>query len=201
MSVQYSKQRTILFYGRTGSGKGTQSELLKKHLEKSDPEHKVLYVATGARFRELMARDNHTARMIRQVLDHGKLMPEFLPIWIWTSELMERFTGKEHLILDGPARRSAESPILHSTFAFYNRLPADVIMLECSAVSSRVRLSDRGRHDDQEIIIAKRLAEYEEHIVLAIEFFRKNADYNFHTISGEGTIEEVHKDILKALDL
>jgi adenylate kinase len=193
--------RTIIFYGRTGSGKGTQSQLLKEFLEKKDGKRGTLYIATGVRFRELMNGENYTSQMIRAVLDAGGLQPEFLPIWIWTGELMDKFTGLEHLIFDGLARRPAESPILSGALNFYQRLPADIIMINVSEEWSRERLLARGRHDDNEELIANRLIEYEKNIVPAIEYFRNNSDYRLVDIDGEHTIVEVHENIIKSLEL
>jgi adenylate kinase len=193
--------RTIIFYGRTGSGKGTQSQLLKEYLENNDRDRKTLYIATGVRFRELMGGDNYTSKMIREILDNGGLQPEFLPIWIWTEELMTNFTGHEHLIFDGLARRPAESPILSGALNFYKRLPADVIMINVSEQWSAARLLARGRHDDSQELIANRLREYENNIVPSIAYFRNNRDYRFHDINGEQTIEQVHGEIISSLKL
>ena len=75
------KPQTYIFFGRSGSGKGTQAELLIKYLQEQKRE--VLYIETGRVFREFMEQDSYSARLTREMLSGGGLLPVFLPVWIW----------------------------------------------------------------------------------------------------------------------
>ncbi len=191
--------RTILFYGRSGCGKGTQAGLLAERLEKGAGT--VLMIETGKLFREFMERKNFTSSLTKVLLAKGGLLPEFLPVWIWTQIIINRFSGAEHLVLDGLARRSAESEVLDGALRFYERLPADIVMINVSREWSFARLKGRGRYDDTDADINRRLDWYEEIVVPAIAFFRDNQDYRFHEINGEQSVEEVEKDVVRALGL
>ncbi len=191
--------RTVIFYGPSGSGKGTQASLLKEYLEKNDPAHKVLYIETGEQFRGFMAKDNFTARLVEKVVGEGGLLPEFLPIWVWASFLVDHYTGAEHLILDGLARRRDEAPVLAHALMFYERPRPDVVVLNVSRAWVLERLTARGRHDDTQQEVDRRLSWYEEHARPAFEYLAGAGKFSVHEINGEQTVAEVHKDIVKAL--
>lgn len=193
--------KTYILYGSSGSGKGTQALLLKEYLEKQDNENETLYLETGAHFRKFMEKDSYTGKLTKNIVDNGELMPEFLPIWIWTDFLIHNFkTGKEHLILDGLARRVDEAPVLDKALKFYKREKPEIIILNVSHQWSMKRLLERGRHDDYEDNIKLRIQWYDANVVPTIEFFKNNPDYIVHEINGEQTIEEVQEEIIKKIN-
>ncbi len=189
--------QTFIFFGRSGSGKGTQALLLKKYLEATDPEKKVLYIETGERIREFIQESNTTSRMVKEVIDRGGLLPVFLPVWIWTDFLIRRFTGVEHLILDGLSRRISEAPVLDGALKFYGRSRPFVVLLTVSREWSRGRLLNRGRKDDTTKDIDARLEWYDSNVLPTIEFFRNNPYYTIIEINGEQPIEVVTKELLE----
>lgn len=196
------KQKTIIFFGRSGSGKGTQAHLLEDYIKKNDPENRdVLYIETGKRFREFIKEktSNYTAKMTSDIMNAGGLMPEFMPIWIWTSYLVENYTGEEHMILDGLSRRADEAPILDSALRFYRREQPQVIFLSSSREWSKDRLLGRARRDDTEDDIQRRLDWFEENTMPALNYFKGHVGYEFIEIEGEQSIEKVHADILSKI--
>ena len=65
-----------LLYGKSGSGKGTQAQLLKDYLESQGKT--VIYIETGKLFREFSAaHQDFMGDHVRSVIDAGKLMPAF----------------------------------------------------------------------------------------------------------------------------
>ena len=68
-----------IFIGRYGAGKGTQAKLLLDALKRNRPDRPVLYLETGAKFRNFIAGDNYTSRLSKDGVDKGHLMPEFMP--------------------------------------------------------------------------------------------------------------------------
>ncbi len=192
--------QTFIFFGPSGSGKGTQARLLQEEIMKKDPSGRVIYVETGERFREFVKNSNTlTANLTKNVIESGGLMPEFMPIWIWAGFLVENLTGNEHLILDGLSRRLPEASILDSAIKFYNRENPKVISIEVSDEETKRRLLSRGRVDDDEEGIRKRIDWYKNNVVPAINYFKENKDYDFISINGEQSIEDVHKEIMEKL--
>ena len=52
-----------------------------------------------------------------------------MPIWVWTSYLIDNYTGSEHMILDGLSRRYDEAPILDSALRFYRRENKKIVFI------------------------------------------------------------------------
>ena len=194
------ESNAYLFFGRSGCGKGTQAKLLSEALKKAGKE--VLYIETGSRFREFIQReDNLSGKLAGEVLRDGKLIPVFLPIWIWGGIFVENFTGKQDMVLDGLCRRREESVALESAFDFYGIEKTNIILINVSNNWSETRMMERKRADDTPEKIKNRLDWYEADVVPSIEHFRNKEKFNFIEINGEQAIEQVHNEIIKALNL
>lgn len=192
--------QTIIFFGPSGAGKGTQAKLLIDKLKEKD-SRSVLYIETGQRFRDFSSEASMTAKLAKEIMTSGGLLPEFLPIWIWTEYLIRHVSGDEHMILDGLSRRAHEAPILDSAMRFYKREKPVVISLEVSSEWAKERLLARGRGDDNGHDIEERIAWYYKNVVPAMEYFKNNSYYNFVSINGEQDIDKVHSDISKAINI
>lgn len=191
--------QTFIFFGRSGSGKGTQAHLLQKKLQEQG--RKVLYIETGEKFREFMSRDNYTAGLTKTVMDNGGLLPVFLPIGVWANALIDSYTGTEDMILDGLSRRASEAPILDSMIGFYRRERPYVVCIVTSKEWSKERLLGRGRKDDTDQYIETRLSWYDRDVVPAIEYFRNHSGYHFIEVNGEQSVEAVHEELIKKLGI
>lgn len=194
-----NKPQTFIFFGRSGSGKGTQAKLLKELLEGKD--RKVIYLETGEKFRNFIQKDNYTANLTKEVMKDGGLLPPFLPVWIWADSLIEQFSGVEDLILDGLARRASEAPVLDSAISFYKRERPYVISINVSRDWSKERMMSRGRSDDTEEYIESRLDWYDRDVLPAMEYFRNHSGYHFIDVHGEQSIEKVHEDLVKKISI
>lgn len=193
---------TVVFSGPQGSGKGTQVALLKEFLEKSGP---VLHVEMGGLLRSLVQTGSYAGKRIAEVIDAGDILPSFVPVSIFTRELFDKFTGREHLIFDGVARRTEQSQMLNDELIFLKRAHYDIVLLEIPKEESLKRLKNRAtiekRIDDlDEERMLRRLGWYEKHVVPALREFEKLGQ-RVHHIDGVGTVEEVHARIISALGL
>lgn len=191
--------KAFLFFGRSGCGKGTQAKLLTDFLKAKGRE--VIYIETGSQFREFIKKENYSSKSAGEIVHKGGLIPIFLPIWIWTNILIDNFTGEEDLVLDGLCRRREEASALDSAFDFYKIEKPNVILINVSKDWSFARMMGRKRLDDSPEKIKNRLDWYEKSVMPSINYFREKPDCNFIEINGEQTIENVHKDIIKALNL
>ncbi len=193
--------RTIIFYGRSGSGKTTQLALLRDALAQKDPERSIFYIQTGDEFRKFVEEDSYTSKLSQEIANAGGLQPAFLPIWIWTGVFVKNMTGSEHVFCDGLVRRYPEALVFDSAMQFYKRERPDVVSIRVSEKWATERLRERGRHDDTAAGIARRLDWFDTETAPAIEYFRKSEYYNFIDINGEQHIEDVFKDISAALKI
>ncbi|MBX4209145.1 nucleoside monophosphate kinase [Candidatus Parcubacteria bacterium] len=194
---------TVIFFGKSGAGKGTQAVLLIKTLERLDAAKKALYVETGQRFRNFVETSpSFIATKTKEVMMAGKFMPPFMPIWNWTGLLIDELkTGTEHLVFDGVCRQPEEAPILDGALQFLGRGKPIVILLDAHHEEVTKRLLKRGRFDDKHDKIAERLREFEKGAMPSVNYFKKSPHCKFVTVDGNQSIEKVHEDVLRALGI
>ena len=192
---------TIIFFGKSGSGKGTQAALLLKSFERLDAKNRSIYIETGQGFRDLIdSGDSFVALKTKEVLDAGTFMPPFMPIWSWTQSLVHGLkTGKEHLVFDGVCRRAEEAPLLDGALQFLGRVDSTVILLDVHHDVVTDRLIKRGRYDDKQDKIVERLKAFETNAMPSVDYFKKSPNVRFVEIDGDQPIEKVHEDVLKAI--
>jgi adenylate kinase len=193
--------QTFIFMGRSGCGKGTQGKLLEEKLRALDPEHDILYLESGDIFRTFIKGNNYSQKLSREVYESGALQPEFLAVWAWASLMVENMGGKEHLILDGMPRKLREAHVLDSALNFYNRGRVHIVYINVSREWSKDRLLARGRLDDNHDDVEVRLNWFDHDVLPAVNYFKDHGEYNFHDINGEQSIDKVHAEVLKKLDL
>jgi adenylate kinase len=198
-TVSDTQPLVFIFYGRSGSGKGTQAKLLQTYLE-THTNRNVLYVETGNGLRDLATKDRLTGRLVKRVLSEGGLMPEFLPIWVWGNALVKHFSGEEHLILDGLARRVDEVPILDSALRFFGFGQPYIVYLNVPRERAFAMLKGRGRADDTDESINERLDWFEQNVQFALERLSSMPNYRLLDIDGTKSIEDVHAEIVSAIE-
>ena len=190
-------RQTFVLVGRSGSGKGTQANLLMEKIKQFGPAD-IFYLQTGQRFRDFISSPGYTTELSKGLEESGKLQPSFLAIWIWSNILIENLKMTQHLVIDGTPRKLGEAVIFIDAMKFYERR-ARVINIEVSREWSKERLLGRQRSDDVEALIDKRLDWFDLDVLPVIEYFRSCGEVDFYNINGEQTIEEVHQDIVKKL--
>jgi adenylate kinase len=183
-----------LFYGKSGCGKGTQAEILKKNLEESGRQ--VIYIETGKLFRSFTeSRTDFMGTHVKSIIDAGKLMPPFFPIYLWADQLINQYTGIEDIIFDGTARKIEEAPILDSALDFFGIDSRYLIDINVSDQWVLDHMGKRGRADDTPDAMQKRLGWFHDNVMPVIEYFNANEKYKNIIINGEQTIEQVASDI------
>ena len=193
--------QTFIFAGPSGSGKGTQVDLLKQYLQKKTPKIPQFSSYTGDGFRALMQGSTLASKLAKEIQEAGGLQPEFLAVYLWADNLIKNVTGKEHLFIDGSPRKIAESMVLDSALQFFRRSPVHLILVNVSSAESKRRLLLRARHDDGDEKIDRRLSWYTTEVVPAVNYLKDRVGYIFHDINGEQTPAEVHQAVVKALGL
>ncbi len=188
--------KAFILIGRSGSGKGTQADLLSDYIRKNHSTP-VLYVQSGQEFRNFMTGPSYTASLSRTVNEVGGLQPEFLAVYMWTNILLREYTGSEYLIFDGVPRKVHEAGVLQSIFEFYKLGKPTVLYLNVRPEWAKQHLLVRGRHDDIETDIDNRFAWFDKEVIPTIELFRKSPDCDFFEIQAEVSAEEVHREIVK----
>lgn len=190
---------TVAFFGISGSGKGTQADLLERFLTDKGGGVGVARAEMGALLRDFFKTGTPLAKRAQAIVDRGGLLPSFMPIYMLAARLNPLFQGTEHLILDGVCRRPVQSDLVDELVRFYGLDNLHAIVLELSPEAARERLTTRGRVDDtSEEALQKRFAWYAEHVVPSIGALEKRG-WNIHRINGGTDIQTIHKQILSDL--
>lgn len=192
---------TIIFIGPQGSGKGTQVTELVKYLEREDPAHTVLEVQTGKGFRALAETGSYTSLRVKNLLEHGKLVPDFLTEAIVVSQLIAELTNESHIVMDGFPRNLEQAKFVDNLLGFYLRDQISVVYLETPEEIVRERMLARGRSDDTEESIAERLRLYHEMTEPLLEHYQHRPQTEFVKVDGAQTVEAVQKAIRKGLGI
>ncbi len=192
---------SIAFFGISGSGKGTQCDLLQTYLQEHDSEHSIVRPEMGNLLRAYMQTDTSMAKHVGEIVTNGGLVPSFVPIHLLAKEMNSSFDGTQHVLLDGTCRRPDQSRAANDVLRMWNREKLQVITLNVTPEHAKKRLIERGRFDDaKDEAIASRFAWYTEHVVPAMEELR-SLGWTIHEIDGEPDVQTIHKNILAALNL
>jgi len=191
---------SVLFFGSQGAGKGTQVKMLMEYL-RSKSDRKVVHIDMGQELRNLRDTGSYAGKLTGAVIDEGRRMPDFMAIYLQTKKLVENLvTGDEHIIADGLARGPQQTEAFDEAMRFFKRDDFKIISIELSEESVLKRLLARGRNDDTEEAIKKRLAWTKTDVMPQLEFLRSRGRPVL-TIDGEPDVETIHKDILSKLGI
>ena len=191
---------TVLFFGSQGAGKGTQVKMLEEYLRQKSPRN-IIHIDMGQEFRNVRDSGSLTGKLTGAVIDEGRRMPDFMAIFLQTRKIADTFTGNEHIIADGLARGPEQTGAYDDMMKFYGRdKDFQIINLVINDDTAVKRLMARGRNDDTEEAIRKRLAWTKTDVMPQLELL-KNRGRTIHEIDGEPDVDTIHKNILTALSL
>lgn len=186
------KPKNFVLIGPPGCGKGTQAKLLLKKFKN------YYYISTGKLFRKLSEEKTDVGERVKKVVESGGLPFDDLATTLWMYEIAFNVKRNQGIIADGFPRRLQEAKDLIAFLEFLKRKENTlVILISISEKEALRRLPQRGRIDDDIKDIKKRFRLYRERTIPAINYLKKNL--RFVEIHGEQSIENVFKDILKAI--
>jgi adenylate kinase len=129
----------------------------------------------------------------------GEYIDDFLTNEIFTNMLTSSLTLNKNLIADGYPRTVPQSEVFFNMMKFFKRDEVKIVYIEVGKEESMKRNLLRGRADDTEEGLNKRFDEYMNKVIPAMNFFKDKENYKIYTINGEQSVDDVHKDIIKAL--
>lgn len=190
---------TVLFFGSQGAGKGTQVKKLVDFL-KTKSDRGVVHIDMGQQLRNLRDTGTLAGKLTGEIIDNGIRIYDFMAIYLQTKALVDNFTGEEHIIADGLARGDDQTRGFDDMMKFFKRDNLQVVNLVISDDTAVKRLMARGRNDDTEEAIRRRLAWTKTDVLPQLELL-KSRGRTIHEIDGEPDVETIHKNILSALGL
>jgi len=185
--------KTLVVLGKSGSGKGTQVEMLAK-------EYNFRVISSGNLLRARAEQNDFVGQRIGEILNKGGLVPTPVVFHLWLHELeaAREDSGISGVVFEGSPRKLYEALMLDETLWFYGlEQHMQVVHLNISDEEAMKRLLARGRKDDQPEAIRERLRWYQEQVSPVIEHFREKG--KLVEINGEQSIEEVSTEVLEKL--
>ncbi len=194
--------KTLIIMGRSGSGKGTQIELLKEAYQKHHLDQNIFYFGTGSVFRDIVKSEGYTGNKIKEDTAIGKLVPDFIANGLCVNALVNNATGENQiLIFDGYPRSINQAESLDQLLKYYDRNEAVIIHVNVSEQEVRNRLTARGRGDDVDnTVLDTRIAFYNNSVLPTITWYEEHSDYTVVDINGEGEINDIHDSIMESLN-
>lgn len=179
----------LLIVGRQGSGKGTQAELLAHHFG-------INHLSTGKFFRDSAAVGAPAGLDAKAFIDRGELVPD--PIVIAVVE--ERFQNPEEIrtgfILDGFPRNARQAAELDRILVAN---PIDLVIdLKVPEHVCVARMVERGRDDDTEEGIRRRLFLYDAETAPLLDGYRLRGIVA--TVEGVGDPDDICKRLIDVVE-
>ena len=155
----------FIFLGPPGAGKGTQASILAARWQ-------IPHISTGDILRAAIAGKSSLGIQTRSHVETGELVPDSLIMAL----IRERF-GEPDMsqgwILDGFPRTLAQAQALDELLAIVRQPHPQAIYFEVSTENLVARMLARGRQDDTEVTIRRRLEVYQADTVPLIDFYEK----------------------------
>ena len=183
----------IIIFGAPGSGKGTQSELIKRN-------YNLTHISTGDVLRQEIKNETEVGKLAKIFIDKGQLVPDDL-----ICDILDNFLGTlkdyEGIIFDGFPRTIPQAEALEKILE--KRGMEVSILLDLQAEEDVIikRLLERGklygRSDDNEETIQSRLKVYHSQTAPLAKHYKEKGKYT--TIAGHGSIEDIYQRVDEAL--
>lgn len=179
----------IALFGAPGAGKGTQSEYLIK-------KYKLHYISTGDLLREELKAGTKIGLEAKNIIAEGGLVPDEIIVQIIEKTIKDNPDAKGFLF-DGFPRTYVQAYILEGLMINLNTNLSCLINIDVSEEVCTQRLlgraKEQSRSDDNEVVIRKRLREYQEKTLPVLDFFKERGICK--SVNGEQHIDIISRDI------
>ncbi|MCY3861503.1 MAG: adenylate kinase [bacterium] len=179
----------LVILGRQGSGKGTQAALLAER-------YGVVHVSTGDMLRAAVAAGTELGLRAKAVMDAGNLVGDDIMIGIVGERLADNDIQAHGVLLDGFPRTTAQADALAEILGGTG--PDLAINLDVPIAEVTERMLARGRDDDTEEAISRRLGLYEAETAPLLAWFEERG--RLTVVDGLGTEDEVFARLSQVVD-
>ena len=179
----------LVLLGPPGAGKGTQAERLSGRLD-------VPHISTGDLFRAHLRDRTALGLEVQKYMDAGELVPDDVTV----AMVRERLTTAPDrpdrgFILDGFPRNVQQAQSLAATLGTAGCTLDAVVEFVVPEPVLVQRLLGRGRTDDTEAVIQRRLEVYRQETAPLLHFYRAQ----LVSIDAVGDVEAITERVLDAL--
>ncbi|GAB3676781.1 adenylate kinase [Saccharopolyspora tripterygii] len=177
----------LVLVGPPGAGKGTQAAVLSEKLG-------VPHISTGDLFRANIGNSTPLGQKAKSYMDAGELVPDEV-----TNEMVRDRLGDEDaaqgFLLDGYPRNTAQAEVLSGILGEKHLELTAVVQFDVPEEELVKRMLARGRSDDTEDVIRRRLAVYHEETEPILGYYQEKV----LKIDALGSVEEITGRALEAL--
>jgi adenylate kinase len=181
--------KRLIFLGPPGAGKGTQAQILAD-------TYSIPHISTGEILRDAIAQETNLGKQAQDYVDRGELVPDELIL-----NLIRERLGAEDVsngwILDGFPRNVSQASFLDGLLQELDQSPDFALNLEVNDDVLIARLLERGRKDDNEDTIRRRLQVYREQTAPVIDYYRQHG--SLQSVPGDRALDEVTESLKQIL--
>jgi adenylate kinase len=179
----------LIFLGPPGAGKGTQAQNLAYDCN-------IPHISTGDILRQAMKEQTLLGIKAQNYVDSGELVPDQL-VQELVQERLSQPDIKSGWILDGFPRKVTQAVFLQELLQKMHQSGEKVVNLDVPDDVVVARLLERGRKDDTEEIIRRRLEVYRSETAPLIDYY--GAKQQLLTVNGNQSQEEVTNELKKVI--
>ena len=179
----------VIFLGPPGAGKGTQAKTLADNWN-------IAHISTGDILRQALKEQTPLGVKAQSYMDKGELVPDQL-VEEMVQERLSQADTKSGWILDGFPRTVNQAVFLEELLQKLNQHGEKVVNLEVPDEILIARLLQRGRKDDTEEVIRRRLEVYRSETAPLIDFY--SSRHQLFSVNGDQSPEEVTGELHKLI--
>ncbi|MBC7971002.1 MAG: adenylate kinase [Verrucomicrobia bacterium] len=154
----------LIFLGAPGAGKGTQAKSLATLGQ-------IPHISTGEILRGAVAQQTPLGLQAQSYMDQGNLVPDQLVIAL-IRERLSQPDAQKGWILDGFPRNETQAAFLDQLLVEIDQTYSYAVNLEVPDDVLVQRMLGRGRKDDTEEVIRRRLQVYHDQTAPLIDFYQ-----------------------------
>jgi len=179
----------LIFLGPPGAGKGTQAKSLADKLN-------IPHISTGDILRQALKEQTSLGIKAQSYMDRGELVPDKL-VEDMVAERLSQPDTNSGWILDGFPRTVNQADFLKELLQKLAQGGEKVVNLEVPDDVVVERLLERGRKDDTEEVIRRRLEVYRTETAPLIDYYRDRQQ--LLSVNGNQSLEEVTTELKKVI--
>ncbi|MBF2066193.1 MAG: adenylate kinase [Calothrix sp. C42_A2020_038] len=179
----------LIFLGPPGAGKGTQAKALAAHWQ-------IPHISTGDILRQALLEQTPLGIKAQSYMDKGELVPDHL-VQQMVEERLTQPDTEQGWILDGFPRTVQQAAFLETLLQKLEHQGEKVVNLDVPDEVVVGRLLERGRQDDTEEVIRRRLEVYRSETAPLIDYYI--GKQKLLVINGNQSLEEVTVEINRAI--
>jgi len=179
----------VIFLGPPGAGKGTQAKTLADNWN-------IAHISTGDILRQALKEQTPLGVKAQGYMDKGELVPDQL-VQEMVQERLSQPDTQSGWILDGFPRTVNQAVFLEELLQKLNQHGEKVVNLEVPDEILIARLLQRGRKDDTEEVIRRRLEVYRSETAPLIDFY--SSRQTLLNVNGDQSPEEVTGELHKLI--